>query len=133
MKNFILISLGLIATLFFSACNKDVQPVMTFKTGADYISKDLEMARHNQEYKVGVIASRASTDYALANFVISRAYDDEPALEVQKELVVGGESYSFKRDYTVKLRNQVGKEVWYFKMTDRDGETKTLSIKFNVQ
>jgi hypothetical protein len=133
MKNILILIATLGTIILGSSCSKDKAPIMVFKTGGTYISFDFEMARHGKAYTVGISAARSSADYPLANFQVKRAYDDEAPLSVEHTLLNSGQSYTYSRDYVVQLRDQVGKEIWYFTITDNNGASKTLSVKFNVQ
>ena len=128
--NFVLIIFT--AGLFFSCeFDKYVPPKVVFKTGADYTSADKTVAL-GESVTVGITADKVEDD--LKTYNISYAFDGASGTTTKETFTLSGsETSHYEKDYIFAARNQAGSEIWYFVVTDKDGNITKLSIKLTVQ
>jgi hypothetical protein len=117
----------------FTACNKkDKGPLMTFKPGASYTLEDNILARTSTKYKIGITAAPGGGDFLLGSFKLKRKYNDDSEQILETQTLIGPQQYNYDRDFEFTTRPQVGSELYTFEITDKDGISKTLSIKLTT-
>jgi hypothetical protein len=129
----LLIAIAMTAAI--SSCKKDedahVPPSVEFKTGAGYTSADATVAQ-GDSVLVGVIATK--TEDEMKTFNVSYAYDGNTTTVTAYNLPLSGaQEENFTMDYTIVTRLQPGTEMWWFTITDRDGNITKKSITLTVQ
>jgi hypothetical protein len=134
MKRIVSIIAVLVALVAgFSSCSKkDKGPLMTFKPGASYTIEDNVLARTSTTYKIGITAAPGNGDFLLGSFKLKRKYNDDNEEVLETQTIIGAQQYSYDRDFNFTTRAQVGVELYTFEITDKDGKTKTLSIKLTT-
>ena len=127
---YILSILFQVGILTLASCDKHTPPSIAFKTGTDYTSASVTVAK-GSSVKVGIIASKKEDDMKTYN--ISYAYDGASSTTTKETFTLtGNEVTSYDKDYDFTVRNQAGTEDWSFTITDKDGNIAKLSIKLTV-
>jgi hypothetical protein len=134
MKKYLgLVVVLILSAVLFGACNKERNaPLMTFKPGANYVIEDNPLAKVNTKYKIGITAAPGNGDFLLGNFKLKRKYNDDSEQVLEAVTITGPQQYNYDRDFDITTRSQVGVELYTFEITDKDGKTKTLSIKLTT-
>jgi hypothetical protein len=130
MKNSITI-LSILFCAFISSCDPHVPPTIEFKTGGNYTSSDVTVAK-GATITVGITAKKREDDMKTYN--ISYAYDNATSTTTKETFTLSGaEQQNYDKDYTFTVRNQPGVEKWSFVITDRDGNLAKLQLIITVQ
>jgi hypothetical protein len=116
--------------IVLSSCDPHVPPAIEFKTGADYTSSDVTVAK-GASIKVGVVGTKKEDD--MKTFNISYAYDGATTTTTKETFTLtGSEAKNYDKDYTFTVRSQAGVEDWFFVITDRDGNIAKLKLTITV-
>jgi hypothetical protein len=132
MLNTIKFHLLAIAIFALTSCERDEHkpPHVSLKTGSDYTSTDVTVTK-GAALKVGMVADKVEDDMKTYN--VSYAYDGATTTTTAETFTLtSAEATHYEKDYTITTRNQAGTEMWYFTITDRDGNIAKLSIKITV-
>ncbi|HNY03432.1 MAG TPA: hypothetical protein PKG48_12620 [Bacteroidales bacterium] len=123
-----MLGLAMVAGLmFFSSCSKDetqdLTPSINFAAGTGYVSGDATL-QVNEDFKVGINAfANTNSGSKLAKLTITRVFNNYP---VSQDTVFSAASINLVINATAN--SQVGPEKWYFKVTDKDGQSKEISL-----
>lgn len=132
MKNQALYLVFLLATLL-SACEKgDKQPYIFFKTDAGYTVADKIVAK-NSVVLIGIEAEKTTDKIVLTNLGVTRAYDGGTPETFINETLAGDQGEHYSRDINISTRNLYGTEKYVFTVTDRNGQTNSVSLTLTVQ
>jgi hypothetical protein len=115
----------------FSACEKDVPPKLSFRTGEGYTSSYIQ-AVPGSTFLVGCIAEKTKDD--LSTFYVEYAF--EPAnvgFLADRWTLSRTEARRYERNYWITVRNQPGRERWIFKINDSEGRITQKEILITVQ
>lgn len=123
--NLFLLALVVGSISFMTACQDDdddvvvdLTPTLNFVGGSDYVSESTTLET-GEEFKVGINASSNSNSNAdLANFKITRVFNNNPQVVYDTTLNTG----NFSVDIITNAQPAEGTERWIFRITDEDGE-----------
>jgi hypothetical protein len=123
--------LAILLCAFISSCDPHTPPTIEFKTGGNYTSSDVTVAK-GATITIGIIAKKREDD--MKTFNISYAYDNATSTTTKETFTLSGaEQQNYDKDYTFTVRNQAGVEKWAFVITDRDGNLAKLQLVITVQ
>ncbi len=136
MKKFKFILLFVAAlSMGLTSCSKDddetpvdVTPNLDFKGGSDYISTDAVVTA-GEAFKIGITASsNANSGKKLKSVVLTITSNN---------VIIGGDTAefsesSYNRDYEITMSDP-GESVLKFVVTDKDGQTKTISLTITAE
>ena len=106
----------------------DETPTINFVGGAGYISSDATL-KVNEAFKVGINAfSNATSGANLVKFTITRIFNNIPATQ---DTTINTEQLNIEVHATAN--SQVGQEKWYFKVTDKNNQTKEISFTITTE
>ncbi len=124
-----LLGLALVSGLvFFTSCSKDedtqdLAPTINFVGGSGYISANATLDV-NEDFKVGINAfSNTNSGAKLTKLTITRVFNNNI---VSQDTTFSLSTINLVINATAN--SQVGQEKWYFKVTDKDGQTKEVSF-----
>jgi len=110
--------------------DKHVKPDIQFKTGTGYTSTDVSVVK-GSTIKVGIKADK--TEDAMKTFNVSYSFDGTTTTTTKDTFTLSGDQEThYDKDYEFTVRNQAGKEQWFFTITDRDGNIAQLSVTLTV-
>ncbi len=128
------------AAVSFTACNKDEEedpnldktPVLTFNAASGFTADD-HSVKIGEEFKIGVIATANDHSGAkLTNILFQKVQNNET--EVVIDRTINEAMYNW--DTTLSLipitKDVIGEVNWECIITDKDGETKKISLKTTV-
>ena len=121
-----------IAILILGACSKDAhnKPNISFKTGQGYVYKDTVIPR-NTPIVLGCDIKKTEDDLKTYNFSIG--YDGGGLSTRNSHNMTGSsEKSGFSKDEPMTTRNQAGKEVYEFSVTDADGNFASIQLTVTV-
>ncbi len=122
----------LFAVLVSSSCkkqkDKQIPPVLNFKTGTGYTSSDATLPM-NDTIMVGITAQKSEDKDLLTRFVETQSYDGGASTSLLNESF-NLDSYS--KDMTIITRNVAGNEKYTFTIINRDGIVTTKVLNFTV-
>lgn len=118
----------------FTACSSDnsspsdVSPNLNFIGGTGYVSDNVTLTA-GSTFKVGLNASANSTSGAkLTRLTVTRIFDNKPFTVLDTTFSLA----NFTVDVTMQANFQVGQEAFYFKVYDKDGQSKEISFTVNT-
>jgi hypothetical protein len=101
----------------------DLTPTINFVGGTGFTSGDVTL-NIKESFKVGITAfSNASSASKLVKFTVTRVFNNQP---FSQDSVINTNSFSIT--ILANANINVGQEAWYFKVTDKDGQTKEISF-----
>jgi hypothetical protein len=115
---------------FLSSCNKtedntptDLTPSINFVGGTGYVSGNVTLTV-NEQFKVGINAfSNATSGAKLTKLTITRIFNNQPL--VQDTAI---STTSLNINIFITANSAVGSETFYFKVTDKDNQSKEISL-----
>lgn len=124
--------LFLLFSISLASCKKDqTPPVLTLKTGGNYVSGNIT-ASPGSQIVVGVNASKTTDNLNL--FYTEVAYDGSNTSSlISRVWLTGDERSQYSKDITIILRNVTGTERWIFLVNDADGRITKQEIRVSVQ
>lgn len=127
-----LVSLSLFLLLCVSCENeKEVPATMEFKTGTGYTWQDATIDRGSQ-LTVGITATRA--DNNLKTYNVSVSFDGAfTTTTISNFTISADEKAVYDKDVSFTVRDQTGKEKYYFTIVDVDGNIVQKSLNFDVE
>jgi hypothetical protein len=132
IKTQILSAILILVVIVSASCKKEkdkqIPPVMNFKTGAGYISADATLSM-NDTIKIGVDCAKSEDKDLLTRFVETQRYDGGAATTILNESF-NQDNYS--KDMTIITRNVAGTESYNFTIINRDGITTSKTINLTV-
>jgi hypothetical protein len=106
----------------------DETPTINFVGGAGYISSDATL-KVDETFKVGINAfSNATTGSNLVKFTITRIFNNIPFAQ---DTTINTDQLNIIVNATAN--SQVGQEKWYFKVTDKNNQTKEISFTITTE
>ncbi len=128
-------TLLLSGTLFISSCSKsdnttttEQSPVIAFVAKTGFISGDATLAV-GAKFKVNITASsNTSSNSKLANFNISRVYQNTPTVVLDTTI----SQTSLNAEITASALNVAGVEKWIYKITDQAGQSAQISLNITT-
>lgn len=115
---------------FWNSCSKssdnnpvDQTPTINFVGGTGFVSSDVTLTV-KERFKVGITAfSNTNSGSKLIKFTITRVFNNSPIVQ---DTVINTTSLNI--NVLAQANSQVGQEKWYFKVTDKNGESKEISF-----
>ncbi len=109
---------------FLTSCTKDTTPpTINFLGGAGYTSSDATIVA-GTDIKIGITAQSGSAKLETLEIV---AIHSNTPVPVHTETIDASSSDSFSKDYTLTI-DEIGETKLNFTITDKDGETATVSL-----
>jgi hypothetical protein len=132
-----LIKAAMLFTLItiYISCEQDqgLLPIINFKSGNDYISKDTSLSG-GSSIKIGVSASKSETQDVLKKFNLSVSINGSNANSIYSKDLSGSEGDTYMYDYLTKLDSVPGqKNKYIFTITNRDGLVNQDSLTITIQ
>jgi hypothetical protein len=101
----------------------DQTPVINFVGGTGFVSSDVTLTV-NQSFKVGITAfSNSNSGAKLTKFAITRVINNVPS--TQDSTI---NTSTLNLTVMANANSQVGTEKWFFKVTDKNNESKEISF-----
>ncbi|MCK9220545.1 MAG: hypothetical protein M0P47_10910 [Bacteroidales bacterium] len=118
--------------LVFTSCSKsdssdpvDQTPAINFVGGSGYISADATLSV-SEIFKVGLTAfPNTNSGAKLTKLTITRVCNNQPLVQ---DSVFSTPQASLNIIINAVTNNLPGQEKWYFKITDKNGQTKEISF-----
>jgi hypothetical protein len=102
----------------------DITPAMNFIGGTGYISANATLTA-GAEFKVGINSFANTTSNAkLVKFTITRVVNNNPFVVLDSTINVS----NFSIEILTNAQPTATSETWYYKITDKDNQTKQLSL-----
>jgi hypothetical protein len=109
---------------FLTSCTKDTTPpTINFLGGAGYTSTDATIDA-GTDVKIGITAQSGTAKLETLEIV---AIHNNTPVPVHTETIDAASSESFTKDYTITI-DEIGETKLNFTITDKDGETATVSL-----
>jgi hypothetical protein len=128
--------LPLILIMFIAGCEdeedeNETPAVIEFKTGEQYISEDASVSK-GAVITVGIVADKGENNFKRYN--VSVAYDNAVTTKtVQEFRISDDENVHYEKDVTISVRNQAGKEKFYFTISDTEGNLVQKAVTLAVE
>ena len=120
--------------LFLSMnCEREQEPLpaIELKTSAGYTSQDAVIYK-GSPLTVGILATKAENN--LKTYNVSASYDGASStITIQNFTIPPDENALYDKDITFTVRNQTGKEKYYFTVVDTDGNLVQKVLIFTVE
>jgi hypothetical protein len=130
MKNWIPL---LLVLLFCISCENEQESSASieFKTGIGYTSQDATISK-GSSITVGILADK--TENNLKAYNVSVSYDGAlNTITIQNFTISSDENTPYDKDVNFTVRNQTGKEKYYFTVIDVDGNLVQKMLTFTVE
>lgn len=129
IKNF-LVLFSCASVLLISGCSEDdpVPPSIDFKGGNDFVSTDVTL-EPSTDFKVGITATAG--DKNLSSFTVTRCCLNNETTTVVPDSSISGDNFEFESTYTTSPEEI--DEKWEFTVTDKDGETASVSFTITTR
>lgn len=110
---------------------QEIPAIIEFKTGPGYTYKDATVII-GTSLKVGITAAKAENNFKTYN--VSVSYDEaSTTITINNFKISPDENASYDKDVEIAVRNQTGKEKYYFTIVDTDGNIVQKSLTIEVE
>jgi hypothetical protein len=123
----------LLFLLFCISCENEQETAASieFKTGIGYTSQDAIIPRGSSVI-VGIVATKAENN--LKTYNVSVSFDGASTTKtVWNFTIPSDQNTHYDKDVNFTIRNQAGKEKYYFTIVDVDGNIVQKIITFSVE